>query len=73
MNDGQLTMTPALPSAPGRPREPGLPYKKAHETEGNQKKNLNLIRQSLLKHGTTPLGGDTDTNQAKTLHPNPKG
>lgn len=32
VSNGQLTMTPALPSAPGRPREPGLPCKKVQET-----------------------------------------
>lgn len=50
MSNRQLTMTPALPSAPGRPREPGLPYKKENETKENWRKSLNHIRQSLLKH-----------------------
>lgn len=52
MSNGQLTMTPALPSAPGRPREPGLPCKKVHETEENWRKPLNQIVPRLLKHGT---------------------
>lgn len=41
MSNRQLTMTPALPSAPGRPREPGLPCKKENETKENWRKSLN--------------------------------
>lgn len=51
MTNGQLTMTPALPSAPGRPREPGFPCKKVHETEENWRKFLNQVEQNLLKYG----------------------
>lgn len=44
-------MTPALPSAPGRPREPGFPCNKVHEIEKNWRVSLYQVGQNLLKHG----------------------
>lgn len=74
MSNRQPTMTPALPSAPGRPREPGFPCKKVHETEEHWRRSLNQVGQSLLKHGMRqailiPLRGGYEHKPSRKLLP----
>lgn len=50
LSEGHLTITPALPSAPGRPREPGLPCKERTQGSGIRE-TFHSTGQSLLTWG----------------------
>lgn len=77
MSNRHRTMTPALPSAPGRPREPGLPCNEVHETEENWRNSLKKLEQSLLQHGilqeiSIPLRGRYEHKASQKTSPKPQ-
>lgn len=77
VRNGQLTITPALPSAPGRPREPGLPCERVHETarvrenpriqQGSVHRNMACMRETVM-----PLRERDQHRPSQKISPEPQ-